>query len=77
MDCSEIFWAGFFEVFPKMLAFSLGALPAALAFWGGMAAVFGWNDRRERAQNELRYGLGARMDRLEERLREIQVRRIG
>jgi hypothetical protein len=73
MPCSELFWANFMEVFPRALGVTLGILPAALAFWGGMYAIIRWQNRRDQAQSELRYGLGARVDRIEERLN----RRIG
>jgi hypothetical protein len=76
MPCSEIFWLNFLDVFPKVLAVSLGILPAALAFWGGFYTIMRWQDRRDQAQHELRYGLGARMDRLEQRVDE-RLRRVG
>lgn len=71
MPCSELFWANFLEVFPKTLGVALGALPAILGFWGGMAALFHLQGRREDA----RYGLGSRVSELERRVISFESHR--
>jgi hypothetical protein len=65
MPCSELFWLNFLEVFPRVLGFALGILPALLAVGGLIGGIHLWIDRDNR-----QYTL-----RLREQNRQLEQRR--
>jgi hypothetical protein len=76
VPCPELFWEKFMAVFGEALGFSLGVLPAALAFWGGFYSLIRWHDRRD-TRDRRREDLTRRIDALERRATERSGRRAG